>query len=169
MAGRPGRSGKRPIPDEVKKARGTFRPDRDTKAKFEYPAGKPRPEKALLNEHGMKKYKEVLGYLSSVEGLLSKADGDALMLYALAYQDIVMAQADIDKWGLLTTNGGTSKAVDVKKKATETMMKLMGRFGFTPADRQALHTEKAGNDEPSELMKAIQNKPTFQVVSDGAG
>ena len=89
---------------------------------------------------------------------MSHADYDALGAYCEAYEDFVSALAEIEDEGTtVTTMQGGMKAhpaVARKNAAIERLLKVGGKFGMNPSDRQNLSVGTVEDDDPLlEILK----------------
>ena len=98
--------------------------------------------------------------------LLTRADHDAVLIYALAYSDMRHAMKEIE--GDRTVNGGQDgegplKAHPlwvVKNNAVRTMLAIMGQLGMTPSARASLHVDSPTEGDP--LMDYLNGRTTGQ-------
>jgi len=88
----------------------------------------------------MKEWKRFAPVLAE-KGLLTDAYAPAFALYCIAYGINNDARAELDNAIVLTTDSGGAKgnpAAAVALKSLDMMLKVLGSFGCTPADRARL-------------------------------
>ena len=142
--------GRKPIPEEIKKATGNpgKRPlDVD---KLCVPAQMPeKPD--WLNGEGRKEWDRITAELMEL-GLLLRVDRAALAMYCRYYQRWVTAEKHLNTaTGFFSTtpNGFRiqSNYLNIANKAAEMCLKLMGEFGMTPSSRTKLAIIKSGGEQ----------------------
>jgi P27 family predicted phage terminase small subunit len=94
-----------------------------------------------LDKVAKKKWKELIRLLRAMD-LLTKADGDLIELYCLAYSRRQAAQATLRKFGVILNSkqGGLYRSpfLDVVNQASKEMQKLAKSLGLDPMSRKKL-------------------------------
>lgn len=167
-----GQRGPRKTPAEVKKARGTYRADRDAEVDFKPPAGQPAdppPKPEGLHELASKEWDRLTPLLME-KGLLTPADWIAWQLGFAAYDTWLVASDQIRTDAAAAGEGRgagmivwTEKGYPVQHpmvaiagKAWATVLKFCREFGLTPSARSGLNLDSgpAANADPlTELLK----------------
>jgi len=175
-----GQRGPRKTPAEVKKARGTYRADRDAEVDFSPPAGKPAeppPKPEGLHDLASAEWDRLTPIMLE-KGLLTAADWIAWQLGFAAYDTWLVASDQLridadeaEKRGEKGRGSGmivwTEKGYPVQHplvaiagKAWATVLKFCREFGLTPSARSGLNLDSgpSGNADPlSELLKRRSN------------
>ncbi|MFO0789932.1 MAG: phage terminase small subunit P27 family [Pirellulales bacterium] len=102
-------------------------------------AGEP-VKPSWLSPIAAKVWDEVVGELSSIEGLLTPLDGPALACYCLAHQRLAEAREILAAEGLIL-NGRRHPALMVESKAIEQICTIGQKFGLTPTSRSSLRID----------------------------
>ncbi len=114
---------------------------------------------AYLDEVGAEKWRERVECLSSVPGLISQNDYDALAAYCEAYQEFRAALEEIEQDGptAVSHNGAAyaHPAVGRKNQAVKRMLSIGSKFGMNPSDRQRL---SAGGVEDTDPLLAMMRQ-----------
>lgn len=88
-------------------------------------------------------------------GIIAKCDRAVLAAYCLAWEEFIEAEAWIAQHGhtTVTENGyvTTHPLVYVRNNAADRLLKLSDRFGFSPAARARVRTEKPPKDQGPQL------------------
>lgn len=131
--------GRKPVPTELKKQRGTDRPDRgvDNEAQFPIPSRMYSPPENL-NEWGEKAWR-YYGKLLLDAGLFTDADRMAMELLCQSYGRWIEAERNVALTGtVLTSDRGnfyTNPYLHVANKAWDQIKRMLAEFGLTPAER----------------------------------
>lgn len=117
---------------------------------------------AILNHDGAEEWRRVWKQLGKMR-ILSDADRQNLMLYCLAYQDLIKYSRDCNKGAdVFETEKGykvKSPEATLKREAAELMLKVSKEFGLTPQARKKMELlEKEAEDEFSAFLKAGKRK-----------
>ncbi len=123
---------------------------------------------ADLSQAAKKVWKQTVPVLLEL-GTLTTADGDALASYCQAKVMWQLAQASIDKDGIIIQSSqGLKKnpAVTVADTAMKTMRALMGEFGLTPASRTKIETNAPDKESP--LTKLLNARNAIRSRSNPA-
>ena len=111
-------------------------------------------------DDGMRaKWSEMVGLLLTVDGLLTRADGDLLSLYCHAWKRFHQARQQIEEMGLLVEGAKTewtrNPAIQIEREAFQEIMRLGGLFGLSPSDRAQLKLPPPGkqDDEYATMLK----------------
>jgi len=156
--------GPAPQPTAVKKLKGN--PGRRPLNELEpTPKVGAPPQPSGLSRYAKQAWKRMVPMLLDM-GVLSVADGDALMLYCEAYASWKQAVIDIKKNGTYLKGKGSrnqdilidNPSVIERDKAHAQMVKLLAEFGCTPSSRSRLKVEKPKDVDPLE-----------QFLSSGTG
>jgi P27 family predicted phage terminase small subunit len=151
--------GRKPVPNQIKKMRGTFRSDRAEANMIEVSedaklVGLPNPP-LTLNRYGREAWR-FYGELLLQHHLLSAADLMALEMLANAYGRWVEYEIQLkDEGEVLTSNTGnlyTNPLRTVADRAFDKIHKLLAEFGLTPAER----TRVASMIQDSETKKSLE-------------
>ena len=158
MAGKPGRSGRKPQPKVVKELKGTFRMDRhnpdtpDVKV-YETP---PRPPQHMKDDEQKKCWRRTARLLTTMR-VLTEADLHALEAYCATYSRWRYAESQLEKYGVVLVSGPanerTFKAspyISIAEAALKNMRTWMNEFGITPASRSRVSAEKPAPTEEAE-------------------
>jgi P27 family predicted phage terminase small subunit len=147
MAGKPGRSGRKPRPTTLKIVSG-MRADRIPVGEPKAPPGAPAcPE--WLDDYGKEGFALFCESVAKL-GLLSSVDIGALSKYAVSYSRWRRAGDQIkDAQTLTGAHGGLAchPAVGIQERAERTMLTIESSFGLTPADRARLRATEETVDE----------------------
>lgn len=137
---------RRPVPQELKKKRGTARKDRAPENPVTVTKGKPvKSTPSFLKAKGKMMYERTVGHLHNM-GLLSTADDTALELLALAYQEWYTAELRLQKEGRIYETYAANGAKVLKPHpaaaqsadAWRRIRMMLIEFGLTPASRSKL-------------------------------
>lgn len=131
----------RPIPDEIKKARGTLRADRTNANKPKPIAGKPKVP-ATLGRVGKKYWEYLVGVLHQMN-MLTRSDETAIELTAKTYEEWHEAQLTLKREGqyfeTINTQGAkvlkVHPAWQVQADASRRLRMMLQEFGLTPSSR----------------------------------
>jgi P27 family predicted phage terminase small subunit len=154
--------GRKPEPTTVKLLRGA-RMDRVNELEPPPPPGQPEPPEHLDNI-AKAEWTRIAGILSRM-GLLSHAEGPALMLYCEAYSKWLRARGEIVKRGMvierdiLNSNGhktGTrlfaNPAILIEMQAMRLMKDLLVEFGLTPSSRARVKVDQPPVDALADFL-----------------
>jgi len=144
----------RPEPTAIKKLKGNpgRRPLNDLEPQPK--VGAP-PMPTGLSRYAKQAWKRMVPILLDM-GVLTVADGDALMLYCEAYAAWKQAGIDVKKNGTYLKGKGSrnqdilidNPSVVERDKAHAQMVKLLAEFGCTPSSRSRLKVEKPKETDP---------------------
>lgn len=145
--------GPKKTPAAVKKARKTYRADRDAGPAIET---KPPSMPSWLGKEAKAEWKRLAPVLVKY-GLLTEADRTTFGLYCQAYHDFLTAKRQVDKHGLTTTtekgNVIQHPAVAVMTKAWARVLSAGAEFGLSPSARTGLPIEEPpAADEIADLL-----------------
>jgi P27 family predicted phage terminase small subunit len=151
-----GRRGPKKTPAPIKKARGTFRPDRDSGAQL--PEAVVVPDcPAFLSDEAQSLWHRLGPNLVKAK-LLTDADVMAFALLCQAWADWIYALEKVEHYGItsITDSGSIYQhpAVGVRNKAWTAVMKGCQEFGLTPSSRSGPVLPKSGTtdgDDPDTL------------------
>jgi len=146
--------GPSPQPTAIKKLRGNpgRRPlnELEPQPKFGAP-----PMPSGLSRYAKQAWKRMVPILLDM-GVLTVADGDALMLYCEAFAQWKQAMTDIKKNGSYLKGKGSrnqdvmidNPSVAERDKAWSNMKSMLTEFGCTPSSRSRLKVEKPKDVDP---------------------
>lgn len=156
MAGRKGRSGRRPLPTEVKKAQGTYQSCRA-------PGGKPANEMRFpvarlvppewLDFEGVEEWNRIVPHLDRVK-VLTEPDLIALASYCASAALAINATRQYQRDGLMKTlaKGGASvrphPLIKVAAEARAQCLRFAIEFGLTPAARSRVLADQQPPEVP---------------------
>lgn len=161
--------GRKPVPDTIKKARGTLRKDR---ARPDAPEAQPLdelpPPPEWLGEIAAQEWRIKTGELRSMK-ILAKADLTLLAALCNEWETYQRAEQELRKSGrvyVIRDEDGEIKRVEtqpgvrIAKEALEQYRKISAVFGFSPADRQGIRVQKPERPAASilDLMKGGKAK-----------
>ena len=148
MPGVRGRSGRRPLPTQLKVLRGNT-------GRRPLNQGEPKPRPVLpsppghLSDEAKREWKRV-GELLDGLGLVSEMDRAALAGYCQAWGRWVEAENGLKTYGVVIKSPGgfpiQSPFFAVANKALEQMRGFLIEFGMTPASRSRVHASEAKDD-----------------------
>jgi P27 family predicted phage terminase small subunit len=158
--------GRKPEPTSLKLVKGA-RKDRINDMEPVPPAGNPEPPEHL-DRVAREEWDHLTGLLSRM-GLLSQAEGPALMLYCEAYSKWLRARAEILKRGMvierdvINSKGhrtGTrlfqNPAISIEMSAMRLMKDLLVEFGLTPSSRSRTRMHaRVADDGWGDLIDAV--------------
>jgi len=137
---------RRPVPQELKKKRGTARKDRAPENPVKITNAKPaKTTPSFLKAKGKMMYERSVGHLHSM-GLLSTVDDTSLELLAMAYQEWYSAELRLQKEGRIYETFASNGAKVLKphpaaaqsSDAWRRIRMMLIEFGLTPASRSKL-------------------------------
>lgn len=163
MAGVKGRSGgQNKLPTELKQIRGTEKPSRAKPLEPKPTPGIPLPPDYFTVAQ-VACYDRLVANLKSLN-VIALSDGDALVVGALAMDEMIMAEKEIREGGMLidistvvvretkrvkttTRRAAYTKhpLIAVKSDASNRLFKVLQAFGMTPQSRSSVST--LGNEE----------------------
>lgn len=171
MAGRKGRSGRKPKTLEAHLRDGTFRPDRHgPRAEAEKKVARARAGRlpsppAWLPAYGKTEWRRIVRILHT-QGILEKTDRAALAAYCTAWADLRGAQKEIRKHGYLVEgSGGTLKAnpaVRIANAAATQIRAYCIEFGMTPSSREKVNPIQV--TPPAEADPDAEEKLALRLV-----
>ena len=142
--------GRKPIPDEIKKATGNAGGRPLDKEKLQLAPEMPdKPD--WLNNEGRKEWDRITKELFDL-GLLQRVDRAGLTMYCRYWQRYVTAEKHLNTaHGYFDTTPNNfrvqSTYLNISNKAAEMCMKLMNDFGMNPTSRQRLTIRKHGGEQ----------------------
>ena len=150
MAGRPGRSGRKPKPTLLKLFEGN--PGKRPLNKNE---PKPRPAVPCCPSHlsgeAKKEWRRIVPELAAV-GLITRIDRAALAMYCEAWGRWLEAEDALRKYGVMvkSPNGFPMQSpyLAVANKAMEQMRGLLTEFGMSPASRTRISVWEPDAGDP---------------------
>jgi len=166
MSGRKGRSGRRPLPTALKKARGTYRKDRSPaakagKAELAFPPAK-LAAPAWLDKTAKAEWAKVVPQLDLVQ-VLTEPDLLQLAAYCAAASLWIQATKQYQREGrTVKSPGGVLRQhpmIRVAQEARAQALRFAIEFGLTPAARSRI----AAGDPPA----PPRPPPTSTPVDDG--
>jgi P27 family predicted phage terminase small subunit len=136
--GRKGRSGRRPLPLEVKEARGTVKKSRERAAAAQAPAIR-FPQARLeapdwLDDEGRNEWNRIVAELDQVR-VLTNPDLVALANYCANVALLIKATRAYQKDGLMRTKTRVHPLIKVAHEARAQCLRFAIEFGLTPAAR----------------------------------
>lgn len=141
----PGRTGRRPLPSEVKRAHGERRPSRLNPREPRPQAG--QPARPRLSAVAGREWTRLAGLADGMK-VLTTADGPILEATVYAFDELVAARAVLAREGRFyatrTKDGSTMKrahpAVSVAADAWRRYVTGLAHFGLSPASRGKVAT-----------------------------
>ena len=150
--------GRKGLPVQIHKLRGTFRPDRHN-ADAPAPAPGLVPAPAHLDKTGKQEYRRA-GKLLLRMRTLTPADMAGLACYAAAWSRLIEAQTKLRETGLVIKSPAgfpcISPYLSIVRQATEELRKWSSELGLTPASRTKL--KAAPEDFSSDPMQKFLSK-----------
>jgi P27 family predicted phage terminase small subunit len=150
MAGKKGRGGARPTPQELKELQGTARADRGPKNPVKF-SGVPRPP-AFLTTEAKVEWRRLAPQLERL-GLLTTGDRATFALYCQAWADFRWSVDFLrNREKIVRSVKGLKQihpALTYRRQSSELILRLAMEFGMTPAARaqveaQILKTDAGG-------------------------
>jgi P27 family predicted phage terminase small subunit len=149
MAGRPGRSGRKPKPTHLKVLEGN-----PGKRPLNRNEPKPRPAVPTCPRHlsaeAKREWRRVTPLLDTL-GLLTEIDRAALAMYCEAWNRWVDAEEALKEYGVMvkSPNGFPMQSpyLAVANKAMEQMRALLAEFGMSPASRTRISVDNFFEDD----------------------
>lgn len=157
MAGKAGRSGKKPMPVQVLKLRGTFRADRHG-GRCDNPSPGPMTAPAWLVGDAIGLWNTLVSHLRTM-GLESPLFGPALACTCQSYADYVAATVELaTAKRVLIAKGGRkypNPLIRIRQTAWDQFKSGLASFGLTPSDVQRLRPAQvpAVDDEKTKFFK----------------
>jgi P27 family predicted phage terminase small subunit len=149
VAGRPGRSGRKPRPTHLKVLEGN--PGKRPLRKNE-----PKPPPTVphcprhLSDEAKKEWRRVTPLLDTL-GLLTQIDRAALAMYCEAWGRWVEAEDCLKRYGVMVKSPSgfpmQSPYLAVANKAIEQMRGLLSEFGMSPASRTRISVEPLSEED----------------------
>jgi P27 family predicted phage terminase small subunit len=158
------------IPTEIKKSRGTFRPDRAVEREPEYEPHDEYPAPAHFTGAALTAWHRLSSILN-VARVLTAADLVALEQYCVTYSNFRKAQLEVDNRGvLLCSEKGEYKknpAITAVTEASRELRGLSAMLGLDPASR----TKVDGNPPPQssrldswDALLPMSKEPPLQII-----
>ena len=161
MAGKPGRSGRKPKPTAVLKLQGNFRADRHQDGEPEPPLAIPEPPKSLKGE-ALAEWDRITKLLADAH-CIAELDRSALAAYCTEWARYVNANNKLRLANTLLAEStkGTKMPhplLRVSDRALANMLRICQEFGLTPASRTRLNINAGAADEDplEKLIRAQQ-------------
>lgn len=144
MAGKKGKSGRKPKPLQLLKLSGGYRPDRHAAREINLPTKVPNTPK-ILQGRALAEWHRITKLLSTVEGV-TELDLKPLVAYCIESAKYEQANEDIAKTKtlLVRSTKGTPMAnplLKISDRAYANMMRAASEFGFTILARRTLRIE----------------------------
>lgn len=162
------RSGRRRLPTETKRLRGsTIRHDVTREPRWGGPGRPEMPEHVADDPYAAEKWHELAGKLEASK-VLNRGHGETLALFAEGWADYrrkreewalmgrksVIVQTWDDIQGKHRTRIVDNPIVKQLRLQGEYLMKLAGEFGLTPATSSKVVTQDAGAEDPFDTFLA---------------
>ncbi len=143
------------VPKELKKIRGTYRPDRDKTKGRAAPdrPGRMWPAPAFLNDPGQRVWTRLGRALLEV-GLLTEADRDGFAMLCADLGRWVEIQTAL-KGAPLLTDGRTNPLLAESRLLGEAIRKRANEFGLSPSSRTNVFALATAEDEPDDLATLL--------------
>ncbi len=162
MAGRKGRSGRKPKPTAILKLQGTFRPDK-RRGEPDVPVAIPKAPRPLKGE-ARREWKRITRLLAEIE-CIAEVDRAALTAYCFEWARYLRANEELDRLNVLLSKStkGTElphPLLRVIERSFMMMLRTCEDFGFTAASRARLHVSPGAKvEDPLEkLMREQQER-----------
>jgi P27 family predicted phage terminase small subunit len=144
MAGKKGKSGRKPKPTNILKLQGTWRRDRHKAKKINLPVSLPEPPK-ILQGTSLDEWHRITKLLA-ITGSVTELDMSALVGYCVEYAKFTNANEKLAKTDsmLVRSTKGTVMAnplLKISDHALANMLRIAQDFGFSPAARRSLRIE----------------------------
>lgn len=171
MAGKPGRSGRKPKPLELHLLQGTFRADRHGTGQPRPATQIPSPAKSLKGE-ALAEWDRITALLAE-SNCVTEFDRGALTAYCIEWARYIEANNKIRFGGTLLSEStkGTKMPhplLRVSDRALANMLRICQEFGLTPASRSRLNIEAGGaNEDPLERLIREQMEGRRPPVATG--
>lgn len=146
MAGKKGRSGRKPKPTQLKLLHGTFRPDR-ANPNEPRPEIAPPPVPAWLTGEARRLWEEIVPELVAL-GILSRIDGPSLACYCSAVADLARARRVIQLHG--KGQDVLQKWLAIQATAMRQVREFASEFGLTPSARTRVSGAPPTLQDPEE-------------------
>lgn len=162
MAGRKGRSGRKPKATTTLKLHGTFRADRHNEAAPEPEIGVPTPPKWVKGS-ALEEWKRIVPLLEA-EQCITHWDRAALVLYCMEWQTYTDAVQKLRFAKSMTVRGSKDQLAEhpllrIRDKAFKKLLQVCSEFGLTPAARSRLNVKPEVGDDPLQAwLKAQQSR-----------
>lgn len=174
MAGVKGRSGRRPLPDEIKKMRGTYREPTVPQPPVHFPVTPPEdvvpPQWIADNPHALAEWERVVPLLNEVK-VLTDPDLFALASYCSSCAVAVDAQEALNRDGLMLVDDVGAAyphpMIKVAREARQQALRYAVEFGLTPAARSRIVGQQPKEQKRDEAEEFLFHPPRL-VVGDGA-
>jgi len=174
MAGKKGRSGRRPIPTAVKKARGTLRKHRTRTDEMKLPRISRLTPPEFLDSYGLEEWNRIVPMLDNVR-VLTDADLLALGNYCSTVSVCIRATLETNKSLMAPVIKGSKMRrvhpmIRVAKEARAECLRYAQEFGLTPSSRSRISapgpekaTSKGGDDEEAKEDVPLFGPPRLVV------
>jgi P27 family predicted phage terminase small subunit len=164
MAGKQGKSGRKPKPLSVLKLTGTYRADRHAATEINLPAKAPAPPPHITGEARREWFRVVK--LLAKSGCVTELDLQPLAAYCIEFEKYKRANDDISKVDslLVRSTKGTAMLHPLLKASDHAllnMLRIAGEFGLTILSRRTLRLQpksSATNDKSRFFQKYSTDK-----------
>lgn len=150
MSGVKGRSGRRPLPDEVKKANGTYREDVRAENPIVFPIKELEPPDFVkADTYALAEWNRIVPLLNNVR-ILTDADLSALSGYCITCSLATRAAIEVTNGELLVATQMGMKAnpaIKIAADARAQCLRFAIEFGLTPAARTRIPSQKTDKPE----------------------
>lgn len=157
--------GRKPLPTNVKKLRGTLRKDRTNPAEPKVRAGTPRPPKWLTGD-ARAEWRRIVPQLARA-GLLTTLDRAVLVGYCTAWGDLCEATRVVQEQGTtyVSPRGMLVLHPELRRieKARAALRAFAAEFGLSPSARSRV----GANPPPAEGDQADAARRFFPLVNRG--
>jgi P27 family predicted phage terminase small subunit len=141
--------GRKPIPDNIKRLKGTLEKSRVNEEQPEFNRVSHIEPPEGLGDIATQEWLRVVPLLDAA-GVLTEADVSALRAYCLAYQTFEIAAKAVEVEGITAVghNGGvsTNPSFRVMKEAGLLMHRYLTEFGLTPSSRSRVKANPPRKD-----------------------
>lgn len=165
MSGVKGRSGRRPIPSDLKKLRGTYRSDQAAQDEINFPVlpsdRLTPPDWITEDEYALSEWNRIVPLLDSVK-VLTDPDLLALANYCACASTAIRAQRAVNVEGMLIeVDGGTkvNPMIRVARDARTQCLRFGIEFGLTPAARSRIVGQKPAEEKRDPAEEFLFHPP----------
>lgn len=163
-----GKRGPKPKPSALKKAQGTYRPDRAPKSEVKPTPGIPDCPK-YLDAIARAEWNRIVPELAKLD-LLTKVDGAVLEGFCANYSAAVKFQALADKKPIVKTPFGpkTNPAVTEARKAWALCRQFGAELGLSPSARTRVEGKPKEKEEDKDEGFLFGGAPKLTALPGGA-
>lgn len=162
-----GRRGPAPLPQAVKKTRGTYRADRDGGADDAFSDKRPTCP-SFLGQAAKKEWRRLVNELHDA-GLLRLVDRSMLAAYCDSYGRWVEATVELQQTSLVAETAKGYRypepLLKIAENAKSEMLRIGREFGLTPSARARVIVNKPG--EPKQLSLADEIFALLELTEGG--